>query len=156
MITETATVVAVNQDRVTVEAAIKSTCSSCQAQSDCGSGVISRAMAPKVQHLEIETPMSVKVGDTVQVGIPEAGLLSASVWLYLVPLLVFLGSAAGLTQLQTWLNIGHELLVVAGASLITLGAFVGVSGHLKKADKSRFRPVLLSVKPASSVPRPAL
>ncbi|QPG06519.1 SoxR reducing system RseC family protein [Salinimonas marina] len=156
MITETATVVAVDQDRVTVEAAIKSTCSSCQAQSDCGSGVISRAMAPKVQHLEIETPMSVKVGDTVQVGIPEAGLLSASVWLYLVPLLVFLLSAAGLTQLQAWLNTGHELLVVAGAAGITLAAFVGVSGHLKKIDKSRFRPVLLAVNKSSSAPRPAL
>jgi len=47
MIRETATVVAVNGDTVTVEAAIKSTCNACQAQSDCGTGVISRALAPK-------------------------------------------------------------------------------------------------------------
>lgn len=148
MITETARVVAIKDDCITVEAAIKSTCSTCQAQSDCGSGVISRAMAPKVQHLVIESPMSVRIGDTVKVGIPETGLLSASVWLYLVPLLVFIFASVGLTQFLVWVNFSHELLVVAGAMLITLAAFVGISGHLKKADKRRFRPVILSILPA--------
>jgi positive regulator of sigma E activity len=38
MIKETATVVAVDGDVVTVEAAIKSTCNACQAQSDCTTG----------------------------------------------------------------------------------------------------------------------
>ncbi|MEC8377515.1 MAG: SoxR reducing system RseC family protein, partial [Pseudomonadota bacterium] len=72
MIKETATVVAVDGDKVTVEAAIKSTCNSCQAQSDCGTGVVSRALAPKTQYLTLNTPMTVQVGQQVTVGIPEA------------------------------------------------------------------------------------
>ncbi|AXR07205.1 SoxR reducing system RseC family protein [Salinimonas sediminis] len=156
MITETATVIAVNNDIVTVEAAIKSTCSTCQAQQDCGSGVISRAIAPKVQQLDIATPMSVKVGDTVSVGIPEAGLLSASMWLYLAPLILFVVSAGLLTEAVQWLSWGHELMVVAGAGLITLAGFVGISGHLKKVDKSRFKPVILAVLSPAAQAHPAV
>ena len=86
MIRETATVVAIDGDSVTVEAAIKSTCNACEAQSDCGTGVISRAIAPKTQQLTLRTPMPVRIGQKVTVGIPEAGILSASAWLYLLPL----------------------------------------------------------------------
>ena len=76
MIKETATVVAIDGDKVTVEAAIKSTCSACSAQEDCGTGVISRALAPKTQQLVLRTPMSVRLGQQVTVGIPEAGILA--------------------------------------------------------------------------------
>ncbi|WP_137166410.1 SoxR reducing system RseC family protein [Salinimonas lutimaris] len=152
MITETATVVAVSGDTVTLEAAIKSTCSSCQAKDDCGSGVISRAMAPKTQRIEVQTPMTVSVGDVVQVGVPEVGVLSASAWLYMAPLLALVLSAAGLTQLLKTVGLDFELLVVAGSGLITLASFVLVSGHLKTLDQGRFAPVILSVStPAQAI-----
>ncbi|RDV29337.1 transcriptional regulator [Alteromonas aestuariivivens] len=144
MITESARVVAVSGDRVTVEAAIKTTCSSCQAQSDCGSGVISRALAPKVQQLTVSTPVPVKVGDMVQIGLPEAGLVSASAWLYLVPLMIFLFSAMILNSWLPTLGLSSELWVLLGSALVTLAGFVLISGHLKKLDKSRFQPVLLN------------
>lgn len=144
MITETATVIAVNGDRVTVEAAIKTTCSTCQAQSDCGTGAISRAIAPKTQQLTLHSPVPVRVGDSVSVGIPEAGIVSASALLYVVPLLVFVLSAALFTAVLPALGLASELWVLAGATLCTLAGFVVISGFLKKMDGARFQPVLLS------------
>lgn len=144
MITETATVVAVDRDWITVEAAIKTTCSTCQAQSDCGTGAISRAIAPKTQQLTLQSPMPVTVGDTVRVGIPEAGIVSASALLYVVPLLVFIVSAALFNTMLPALGLASELWVLAGAGLSTLAGFVVISGLLKKMDGARFQPVLLS------------
>lgn len=145
MITETATVLAVDGDEVTLEAAIKSTCSTCQAQSDCGSGVISRALAPRMQQITLNSPVPVKVGDQVKVGIPEAGILGASLWLYLVPLLLFILSAGVLhSAFSSYANWG-ELITIFGSIAITCVGFVVVSGHLKRSNQTRFTPVLLSV-----------
>ncbi len=144
MITETATVVAVEGDWITVEAAIKTTCSTCQAQSDCGTGAISRAIAPKTQQLTLQSPMPVAVGDAVRVGIPEAGIVSASALLYVVPLLVFMASAALFNSALPALRLASELWVLAGAGVSTLAGFVVISGLLKKIDGARFQPVLLS------------
>ena len=108
MIKETATVVAVQGDVVTVEAAIKSTCNSCQAQSDCGTGIISSAIAPKTQQLTFSTPNPVSIGQQVTVGIPEAGVLSASAWLYILPLLVFIATYIGSFTLFPKLGYTHE------------------------------------------------
>ncbi len=144
MITETATVVAVNGDNVTVEAAIKTTCSTCQAQSDCGTGAISRAIAPKTQQLTLQSPMPVRVGDTVSVGIPEAGIVSASALLYVLPLLVFVLSAALFSAVLPGVGLNSELWVLAASVISTFAAFVGISGYIKKIDGARFQPVLLS------------
>ncbi|QJR82095.1 SoxR reducing system RseC family protein [Alteromonas pelagimontana] len=142
MITETARVVAVDGDKVTLEAAIKSTCSSCQAQANCGSGVISRAMAPKTQQLTVTALFPVSVGDSVKVGIPEAGILAASGWLYLVPLLIFIGCALLLTELLPKIGFNSELWVVAGSIAATMAGFIWISGYLKQFDKRRFQPVI--------------
>lgn len=148
MITETAKVVAVEGDWVTVEAAIKTTCSSCQAQSDCGTGAISRAIAPKSQQLTLRTPFPVKVGDEVKVGIPEVGLVAASAWLYLAPLLIFITSALLFSQLfagsgEGWVVLASALTMVAG--------FVAVSRFIKRLDNTRFQPVILASQQANTV-----
>ncbi|WP_018982982.1 SoxR reducing system RseC family protein [Salinimonas chungwhensis] len=145
MITETATVVGAEGDKITLEAAIKSTCSTCQAQSDCGSGVISRALAPRLQQITVHSPMPVKVGDKVKVGIPEAGLLGASMWLYMVPLVVLLVSAAVLHALTANMQGIGELITIFGSGLVTFVGFVAISRRLKRVDQTKFKPVLLGV-----------
>lgn len=144
MIKETATVVAVDGDFITVEAAIKTTCSSCQAQSDCGSGVISRALSPRTQQLSLRSPVPCKVGDTVRIGVPEAGVVAASLWLYVVPLIVLVISAIGAGQGLPRLGLNSELWALATSLLLTFGSFILISGHLKKIDQTRFQPVILS------------
>ncbi len=144
MIKETATVIAVNGDMVTVEAAIKSTCSSCQAQSDCGTGVISRALAPKTQQLTLHTPMAVNVGQQVVVGIPEAGILSASAWLYLLPLGAFIASYLfAMTTLQS-LGFSHELLPLVPSIVMTYLVYQWIGSKLQSAERTKYQAVLLS------------
>lgn len=144
MMTESAIVTAVDGDVITVKAAIKTTCSSCQAQADCGSGVISRALAPKTQLLTLHSPVPVTVGQEVRIGIPEQGIVTASLLLYVVPLLLLLLSALSLNSILPLVGLSSELWVLMGALMITFSGYVGISGWIKKLDSKRFAPVLLS------------
>jgi len=143
MIKETATVVAVDGDKVTVEAAIKSTCNSCQAQSDCGTGVVSRALAPKTQYLTLNTPMAVQVGQQVTVGIPEAGVLSASAWLYLLPLFTFIVAFFTISEALLMVEIRHELAALLPTVAITYCVYRFIASKLSKIESSKYQPVLL-------------
>jgi sigma-E factor negative regulatory protein RseC len=143
MIKETATVVAVDGDKVTVEAAIKSTCSSCQAQSDCGTGVVSRALAPKTQYLTLNTPMTVHVGQQVTVGIPEAGVLSASAWLYLLPLFTFIAAFFTISEALLLAEIRHELAALLPTVALTYFVYRFIASKLSKIESTKYQPVLL-------------
>ena len=151
MIRETATVVAVNGDTVTVEAAIKSTCNACQAQSDCGTGVISRALAPKTQQLTLRTPMPVRVGQEVIVGIPEAGILSASAWLYLLPLIAFIGAYSVSISLLSSNGFTHELWAMLPSGLVTFLTYKLSAYKLRCVERTKYQPVLLGQQDHSAV-----
>ncbi|MBU2979083.1 SoxR reducing system RseC family protein [Alteromonas sp. C1M14] len=144
MIKESAIVVDVDGDRIVVEAAIKTTCSSCQAQSDCGSGVISRALSPKSQRLVLHSPIPCRVGDKVTIGVPEAGIITASMWLYVAPLMVFLLAAIGLDKGLPLLGLHNELWPIGGSIIFTIIGFFGISHHLKQQGTTKFQPVLLT------------
>ncbi|MDO6566186.1 SoxR reducing system RseC family protein [Alteromonas sp. 1_MG-2023] len=144
MITETARVVAVDGDLITVEAAIKSTCSSCQAQSDCGTGAISRALAPKTQQLTLRSPMPVTIGQDVTVGVPEEGVLSASAWLYLLPLLIFIAIFAFANATLPSIGLNHELWGLIPSIALTLITYKAIAFRLKRLDRGKFQPVLLN------------
>ena len=144
MIRETATVVAVDGDSVTVEAAIKSTCNACQAQRDCGTGVISRAIAPKTQQLTLRTPVPVRIGQQVTVGIPEAGILSASAWLYLLPLIVFIGSYSVSMSMLSTTSFTHELWAMLPSALVTFITYKLIAYKLHRVERTKYQPVLLS------------
>lgn len=142
MIKEKATVVAIEGDTAVLEAAVKSTCNACQAQSDCGTGVVARALAPRVQQLRVKTPLALHIGQQVDVGIPESGVVTASLWLYVVPLLALLLSALAFSAFLPTLGLTSELWVLAASIGTTFGTFVMVSGYLKKHQDHRYQPVI--------------
>ena len=143
MIREKATVVAIDGDSITVEAAIKSTCNSCQAQSDCGTGLVSRALAPRTQQLTLRSPMSVKLGQEVTVGIPEAGILSASAWLYLMPLISFILSFILASSYLPTLGLTQELWALLPSVTVTLLVYKVISRKLQVTESGKYQPVLL-------------
>jgi len=151
MIEESATVVAVDGDSVTVESAIKSTCSSCQAQSDCGTGAISRALAPKMQRLTLSTPMTVSVGQSVTIGVPEAGVLSASAWLYLLPLFMFIGSFSLASYFLPTIGLTHELWGILPSTIATVLVYRYTAKKLQRVESAKYRPVLLKAEPLERV-----
>jgi sigma-E factor negative regulatory protein RseC len=143
MIREKATVVAIEGDSITVEAAIKSTCNSCQAQSDCGTGLVSRALAPRTQQLTLRSPMSVKLGQEVTVGIPEAGILSASAWLYLMPLISFILSFILASFYLPTLGLTQELWALLPSVTVTFLVYKVISRKLQVTESGKYQPVLL-------------
>ena len=118
MIKEEGQVVAVEQGAAWIETIRKSTCSSCSARNGCGQHLAEKLRSSKSHsYIKAISDISLKEGDRVIVGIPETALISASVLMYLIPLVImmsglWLGNALGF----------HELLV---ALLAVIGLAIG-------------------------------
>lgn len=140
MITETATVIAVEGDVVTVSASVKTGCSQCQVSSDCGISAVAKAFTPREQSLTLRSPLPVRIGDQVVIGIPEQKVLLASWLVYIVPLATLIISVMALNLTTDW----HELGVF-GVSLLLGGLSVKlVSRYLASHKNGRFEPVIVS------------
>ena len=91
MIEEIGVVVRIDKEKelqhIWVETDIKTTCSSCQAQANCGTSVVAKAFTNKKQQLKLAYEYPVEMGQKIKIGIPEEKLLSASLLVYLLPIL---------------------------------------------------------------------
>lgn len=155
MVEEIANVVAVEDDWITVETEIKSTCNACHANNDCGTGVVAKALTPKRETLYFQTDLPVQVGSRVRIGIAEEALLTASFYLYVAPLIIFIGAAVLFDWLFTRLGLSHELWVFAASAMTAMAGFVLLSTVLKRREQSQYRPQLLGVVLAEPQNRPA-
>ncbi|MBW8189575.1 SoxR reducing system RseC family protein [Neiella marina] len=121
MIETVATVVAVNQGTITVEALRRSSCDQC-ADKDCGNGQVNRALSNRYHRLSLPFDEPVAIGQQVIVALPEQGLLTAAGLMFVVPLLAIL-IGAGIGQ---WLLV--ELLAQHELWVVVLAASAGVAG----------------------------
>ncbi|MGS2723212.1 SoxR reducing system RseC family protein [Porticoccus sp. GXU_MW_L64] len=141
MICETVTIGAVEKNCIWVEAAPKSACGACAARSGCGQRLLGKLMAkPNLVRVPLDAGFngSLKVGDQVQVGVPEAMLVSASAILYLVPVLAMmvLSGAATVTGWNDW------QVATSALSGLFLGAW-GVHRYALRRSKD-YSPVLIN------------
>lgn len=122
MIEEQATVVAINNNLITVESKVKSTCSSCQQVNECGSGQVAKAIPQRKLVVTLENSLGVKVTDIVIIGIPEDKLLQSAWQVYFLPLLGLIGFSA----IGQWLNsimlLEHEFITIL---LAFVGGYLG-------------------------------
>jgi len=122
MMQERAVVTKVEQGNVTVKSEIKSTCSSCQQNETCSSGIVAKAIPHKNLIVEISTNEVLSVGDIVTLSIPEKDMLKVAFQVYLWPLigLIFF-SAIGQYMVNS--NVfPHEIFAIV---LGGLGGFLG-------------------------------
>lgn len=117
MIEETGVVVAVAGDLVEVETRRQGACGSCSATGACGTSLLARYLGRKPLVLRALNRAGAAPGDTVIVGVPEDGLVSASLAAYLVPLLGLM--AGGMA--------GQALLPAGGDAATTLGGLAGLA-----------------------------
>lgn len=75
---EVATVVSVQGKQVTVTSEVKSTCSSCQHNESCGSGIVAKAIPHKQLSATIDSNLSLELGDKVVIAIPATCLLQSA------------------------------------------------------------------------------
>ncbi|MFC4701844.1 SoxR reducing system RseC family protein [Glaciecola siphonariae] len=140
MIEEIGTVVGVEGEHAWIETKVKTTCGSCVANDNCGTGLVAKAFTPKPEYLKIPTPHPLSVGQTVKIGIAEQHLLRASAWMYLVPVLALVLSAAAL---QTLTNLAEPLVILL-SFCATFLSYWWVSRSLKTMSaRKEYMPVFL-------------
>jgi len=91
MIKENAFVVKKSDGIAWIATQRKSTCSSCQVKSACGTATLEKVLGKKRTHLQVKNPNDYSVGDEVIIGLNENALVRGSLLLYLVPLLFLFG-----------------------------------------------------------------
>ncbi len=90
MIEQQALVSRIAGNRVYIKSLQNGACTQCAKNRSCGTTLYAKALPDREMALFTELPLA--VGDTVLVGIEESHLLKASLFMYLLPLLLMLGT----------------------------------------------------------------
>jgi sigma-E factor negative regulatory protein RseC len=136
-----------NQQVVMVETQIKSTCGSCEAQPNCGTGIIARVFASKREMLRFQVNELVAVGQKVSLGIPEENLLKASAMVYCLPLFALVLSALVGQAVLPLVGLMAEGWLILFSVICTYLTFRSVRRYLSSSDQGDFYPRILKVFP---------
>jgi sigma-E factor negative regulatory protein RseC len=136
-----------SQQVVIVETQIKSTCGSCEAQSNCGTGAIAKVFATKRETLRFRLNEIVEVGQKVSLGIPEENLLKASAMVYCLPLLALVISALIGQTILPLVGLMAEGWLILFTAICSFLTFMFVRRFLSRTDQGDFHPLILKVFP---------
>lgn len=140
MLEEAGSVVALEGNKAWVQTIRKSACSSCEAKSGCGQGVLASISDGKANQVLVENTLNLKVGNEVLLGIPEDMLVRASFIVYFLPLLIMMFSAAAT---EKWLSVGDGWVALAGGFGLLIGfIMVRVYSRLHSNDQ-KFCPKMI-------------
>ena len=147
MIKETGSVVNIKNGMLWVETTVTSSCNACAAKSNCGTSAIAKAFSDKSVINEVHNTLKAKVGDKVEIGIPEESILFGSFYLYLLPLIIAISFAA-LTQLWLirFISITEAHVILATFLGGTLGFFMA-KYMINKSDQEKYQVQLLKILP---------
>lgn len=145
MLLETGRILAIEPQGLWVETIQRSACGSCQAQKGCGHSILAKfgtTASSLWVLLEGRDPAQYKVGDEVQIGVPEEVIANGSLFVYLVPLVTlliatFIAHRQGLTD--------GLVAISAFVGLLVGGAIVRWCSYLIRFD-NRLQPVLVDAK----------
>ena len=136
-----------SQQVVLVETQIKSTCGSCEAQSNCGTGAIAKVFATKRETLRFRLNDIVEVGQKVSLGIPEENLLKASAMVYCLPLFTLVLSALLGQTIFPLVGLMAEGWLILFSAICSYLTFRFVRRFLSNSDQGEFHPRILKVFP---------
>ncbi|CAH0527151.1 SoxR reducing system RseC family protein [Vibrio hippocampi] len=121
----------------------KTSCSSCQSKSSCGTGIVSKAVGNKQLLWSLKTDKSVKQGDVVEIGFPENHLLKSAALAYLLPLLfLFIGAVLSKLVLGPWTEY-NELTMILSAIIFSVFGFFIARKWIAKLEQSSSQQVVL-------------
>ncbi|WP_456412984.1 SoxR reducing system RseC family protein [Thiolapillus sp.] len=119
MLEEQGVVLSVRGNAAKVVAENKSSCGSCAAKNGCGTSLLASLFPQRKRSFWASNPVHAQAGDRVLIGLDESALQTASLLLYIVPLLGMIGGAMA----GTWLASQHTPLMV---EVVSTGA--GIAG----------------------------
>lgn len=129
MISQKAIVVAIEADRIWVEAERQSTCGSCQIRQGCGTGLLAKHVGKRFNRIAVPNNKTVSIGQEVTVAIPEDALLQGAFLMYLLPLLAMF-AGAGLARMLGWAELPQ---ILTGLLALSAG-FYWVAIRLKQKN----------------------
>lgn len=135
MLEEIATVMKSQADGVWLKTQSVSSCNACQANNDCGTGVVAKALTPRENLFFVKSDLQLLEGQQVKIAISEQHVLAAAALLYLLPLFCLIAAAALLSRLQL-----AETAVVFGSLTALIAGFAaarwlsGPSAHQEQIE----------------------
>ncbi|WP_428773037.1 SoxR reducing system RseC family protein [Vibrio sp.] len=150
MMTALATVASVSKQRhgyqLELDCQQQTSCSSCASQKSCGTGVVSKAIGNRNLHWSLNTDQPVKVGQVVEIGLPERSLLQSAALVYLLPLIMLMmGAGLASTILAPWLNLGEGIVILAAFASAAAGVLMAKRWSSRLEQSSRQQVVLVRV-----------
>ncbi len=99
-------------------------CGHCDSEGGCGSGTLTKVFCSnKPRHFKVRNQARAKVGDEVQVSIPDGVLLRGAVKMYVLPLILLLaGGVAGVNLAGE--AAGRDAYALAGSAAGLLLGFI--------------------------------
>ncbi len=147
MIEELGVVTAVSADHIWVETQIKTTCSGCEQNTSCGTGMIAKTVASKSQMLKLACREQAVVGQQAKLGLPEQTLVGVSALFYLFPLFVMIIVGAITEFVSFQLSLDNEALSIISSLGALIGSFYIINRWLKGKKSESYQPQLLSLLP---------
>lgn len=99
-------------------------CGHCDSEGGCGSGTLTKVFCGnKPRQFKVRNEVSAKIGDEIQVSIPDGVLLRGAIKMYVLPLMLLLaGGIAGVGMAGD--GAGRDAYAVAGALIGLLLGFI--------------------------------
>ncbi|WP_021022102.1 SoxR reducing system RseC family protein [Salinivibrio costicola] len=109
----------------------QTSCGSCKSQSQCGTGIVSKALPGKVNHVSVRSPEPLPTGTLVEIGLGEATLVRSALVVYMVPLMMmFVGALLGQFFFAALAGSGEGGVIALSLGFGALG--VGIARRLAK------------------------
>ncbi len=87
MIVENAQVVAIDGQYAVVQTQRRSACHACSVNRGCGIPVLNSLIPNRICSLKVLNPVHANIGDKVEIGVSESGLVKGALILYVLPLI---------------------------------------------------------------------
>ncbi len=147
MLEEQGVVLSVSGDTAEVVAEAKSTCGSCAAKNACGTSLLANLFPQRKRTFRASNPVAAQVGDRVLIGLDESVLQTASLLVYVVPLLGLIGGAMAGTWLASALmpEIAEAVSIGVGIAGFSLALLVVRKTSSRLSAHSRYQARVLRV-----------
>jgi sigma-E factor negative regulatory protein RseC len=120
----------------------QSACESCQLKSGCGQSALTKLSSNKCIEFSVLNTIHAKPGDVVFLAISEQGLLSASLLMFMMPLLVMLGVSVFAKSILAWPD---GFVALSGLISLLLGFIYARYYAQNHLDDDRFKPEMVRV-----------
>lgn len=146
MLKEVAVVSQIKGEQVELMTQVKTTCGSCEQQRHCGTGIISRVLAPKPETLLLNCPFDVQVGQRVIIAVAETAMLKLAFLIYFAPILCLLFAALALHSYNPLL---HDAITATFSLSFVLAYFFILRAFVRHSGWARLEPKVVGVVPNS-------